>query len=368
MESDSSKEVPAREQAPEAGGPSQSAPGPPPAVEEPPAGRPTGTLNRRRMLSLLATAGAGVVGLFYWPRLLAALGLGDPADAREALRPKGKPRFRYKKTAPTSYVKAGMRSGFYERPSTAPQKVRQQGHGLTTVIHYVTGEGRMPFVESINERKLKPLATDAVSPVAAARSGASRPRVNSGRCSAVYEMAALRRVYEGKYDEACQLLVEGINQELLVKRSTGGVPSLRLLDLLATIAVRRGYDEYIRQLNGLAGAEGPLRQLLARRAVSTPAARKRNGGKAEVGSPAASVTETSLDGIKEKRLAAFDARVARWQNPDGEWYRKRRDVNERVFWSMPVSWKVNPPEGVPPRKPNENFVRYEILAAPPTPT
>lgn len=317
------------------------------------------------MISLVTMTVAGAAGLFSWPRLLAAVGLGDPTDAGEALRPKGKPRIPYMKTMPASYVKAGMKGGFYERPSTAPEKVRRQGHGLATVIHYVTGGGRMPFVESI--RRLKPLAAEVVSPVEAARAGQSRPHVNSGRCSAVYEMAALARVNEGKYREACQLLVEGINQDVLIKRSAGGLPSMRLLDLLATIAVRRGDDGYMRQLEEFVKPQtGPVRLLIERHPVSTPAARKKRGGKPEAGSWTAVMNDASLDKIKERRLAAFDARVAKWRNPDGEWYRNRTDGNRHVFWSMPVSWQVPPPEGVGPRKPTENFVRYEILAAPPT--
>jgi hypothetical protein len=63
------------------------------------------------------------------------------------------------------------------------------------------------------------------------------PRVNLPRASALFELAALDQLNQGKGVDACELLLEGIYQDMWLKKKIGKIElcSVRLYDLLAKI-------------------------------------------------------------------------------------------------------------------------------------
>ena len=90
--------------------------------------------------------------------------------------------------------------------------------------------------------------------------------VNLARASSVFEMAALDKIIEAKdanadekrerANEACELLVVGIRQDLHYKQRSNGNRSLRLFDLFATIIFRCGlaaeFESKLKDLSVLA--------------------------------------------------------------------------------------------------------------------
>ncbi|MBC8548808.1 MAG: hypothetical protein H8D23_04080 [Candidatus Brocadiales bacterium] len=127
------------------------------------------------------------------------------------------PRFRRKKKA-SDYV-SQLKTGFYENPSTQ-------------IVHYVSDEKKIADTNRINELHLKTFSLDKLL------SRGQHPRVHLASSSYSFERAAILHLKNKDYDNACKMLIHGINHDILFKLKTWQPTSFRLFDLLAKISIR----------------------------------------------------------------------------------------------------------------------------------
>ena len=279
--------------------------------------------SRRRILTLAGSAAVGVTALL-WPYITGRR--GDPADGDNiggSNRPRD-PRFRPRKSPALSAPVPSLKAGLYARQPSVPASPGARARAAKpAIIHYVDATGRAPFVLNLAEKHLRPAELKELTPEARAA------HVRLGRASVICELAALDLVSQKLYSDACQLLVTGINNDLAFKHPHRAAPSLRLLDLLALVAVRQGDDRYLKALQELVEK---TREAVAQQVVNAPARRKRR--KKGSGEQPAPVNIEQLREAVKKRVKDFEARSKKWQEMDGNWHKRIRNPEEKVVWSV----------------------------------
>jgi hypothetical protein len=124
--------------------------------------------------------------------------------------------------------------------------------------------------------------------------GPARPRVNLTQSSPALEQAALlilqkQSLEAHDYDRACQMLLYAIKHDLYLKSKLRRLPSFRLYDLLAGLAVRFEREQYLVELEDLLDAD-----------ISS---------------------------------VLFRSRREKWRNPESSWYKDWRNKKRPVQWS-----------------------------------
>lgn len=292
--------------------------------------------SRRRLVTFALSVSAGFVALF-WSGITKKMGsVPEPPVGSE----RHNPRFRRKKT-PALSAAVSLGEGFYARPPTSAASLSSRRRPQKrTIIHYVDAKHRVPFVSRLNEKRLRP-----ASPAELAMKSADA-RVHLARTSALFEMAALEHIGNHQYGDACQTLIDGINNDLAFKRDAGGGPSLRLFDLLAVVALRQKQTPYFDALLKLAEK---AKSVVARQNVGLPAPRKRRGDSSRT--PPAATTMISLEEAqkkleeirgkleeaRQKRLDAFEARLKKWRDANSKWQERLKNPNQQVAWSVTVA-------------------------------
>lgn len=273
---------------------------------------------RRRIITLALSLSAGLVASF-WPRLLKRFG----PDAKPRPAPlRVRPRFLLTKTPPL-FAEMRLSEGFYARPPRpVTQRLSKSKGAKTSVIHYADARKRIPFIAAINEKRLQPAKPDELALKSA------NAHVYFARASASFELAALERVGNKQYQEASQMLIDGIRHDLVFKTSNGGGPSLRLFDLLAIVVIRRELNDYSDMLLNLAEEARPL---IKYQSVGAPVPRKRRGGKSKMPEPAGS---EELEKFRQIRQEAFEARLRKWKDKDSAWYKRVKNTEKELAWSM----------------------------------
>lgn len=237
--------------------------------------KPPVGIDRRKALvgGVIALSGiAGASALFVRQQPPPVLNGYAPPDPDTSQEPRLKKLWRHKYRIKTP----GLDSGYYANIRSG-------------VLHYVTRDGFIrhcnPFLLISN---LQPtnftLNTESTFEL----------RQNLVYASVSTEEAALTKISSQAYDEACRLLMMGIENDWTLKRQVGGAPSVRLYDLLAAISVRHGREEYLRELT----------EFLRR--------------------------------IQQDKF--FASRIKKWNDPDSKWNRTLRDRSHRRRWRLSVGY------------------------------
>jgi len=180
----------------------------------------------------------------------------------------------------------------------------------------------VPFVSHIKWKELRPtLPIELASP-------SLDKHVSFARASAMFEMAAFQQLKSRQYGKACELLIYGIRHDVIFKRRTHGPPSLRLLDLLARVSVRRNqkphFDTLLKLIEETKG-------LIPQQEMGPPAKRKRH--KAE-GKQHSHLSPPQVELARKKAQGALQVRLKRWT--DQTWQQKMKNLETRVQWTMTV--------------------------------
>src|ERR1051325_5044277 len=214
-----------------------------------------------------------------------------------------------------------LSTGFYFRDvmdrGSKPKEGRKKGP-KRKIIHYVDSQHRALFVSDFSEFRAQP-ANEAQMSLKD-----ENVRVHLDRASVSFEIAAVDQVLQGKNDEACKLLLDGIKHDLMSKKNNRGLPSLRLFDLLAKIATRTNDKE---NMDALLEISKSATNLFEAYRPDLPAARAKKGGKKK------------RDDLKRKRLPTeiFADRIHKWSDPNSDWRRKLLDANQQVWWKLTIS-------------------------------
>ena len=283
------------------------------------------TSTRRHFITLGVSLVAGFVALF-WSWLRPSLTLQRLAQSK-ALR---FPHYHHRRIRrATTYLKVKLDEGFYARkegpyPRAVPRGLFQQiGRKHKNVIQYVDSEHRIPFVGAINEKKLRPALPAELALTALPT------HVSSARASVIFELAALQRLKNQQYDQACQLLINGIKNDVAFKQWVGGAPSLRLFDLLALVSVRRNQPQ---SFGYLLQQSEEAKKLITNQAVGAPASRKRYKDKERNERERLNIVQKEL--VRHKRKEEMEARLKKWH--DETWQNKIKNLETKVEWAMTV--------------------------------
>jgi hypothetical protein len=293
---------------------------------------------------------AGLLTVRFWPKEVAK---EEPKQVTGT--PPRKPRFMTHKT-PAFSVKTSRPSGFYAQQPFARSSGQQIGqltsqYGVSrTIIHYIDAQQRALFVSRLNETRLRLASQDEIS------LKSSNQRIHLSRASAIFEIAALEQIEQDHYADACRLLVDGINHDLAFKNlSSGGlVPSLRLFDLLAAVAVRRQDTQYEKELFALAQKSRsvsterkvsafPAPDLAADNTEKQVADNTNNKIPANTSKPVPSNTNKEADedkgGLKPRKTltTALDSRVHKWNDANGSWRKRMLNPKQTVAWKMTIA-------------------------------
>jgi hypothetical protein len=121
----------------------------------------------------------------------------------------------------------------------------------------------------------------------------TRPRVNLATASHAFEQAALTLLRSADsdhktYGSACECLIYAINHDLYVKTQTGQLPSFRLYDLLAGLAIRSNRNDYFKEMLRL-------------------------------------ISDFDQQDV-------FQSRIKKWQDDDGAWYKHWHNRKRGIKW------------------------------------
>jgi hypothetical protein len=282
---------------------------------------------RRRIITLGVSLSAGLIAC-VWSPLVKKLGFGVPA------RRSGNPYHRKKKRA-VLFFAVSLAEGFWARPKRSTQaripakesRVRTNGPKASirshrSIIQYVDSQHRVPFVSKIKWKKLRPaLSVELASP-------SVNMHVSFSRASAIFEMAAFQQLKSRQYGKACELLIYGIRHDVIFKGRTHGRPSLRLLDLLANLSVRRNQNQHFDTLLKLVEE---TKGLIPQQEMGSPAKRKRH--KAE-GKQRSRLSPLEVELARKRAQDALQVRSKRWK--DQTWQQKMKNLETKVQWSMTV--------------------------------
>jgi hypothetical protein len=312
--------------------------------------------SRRRVITLGVSLAAGLAAAFWSPLARKLLSFRQLSPQRR----KDNPYFRLSKSSAV-YAPVGLDEGFYARK---PISDRRAGYPQRrNIIHYVDSKKRMPFVKSIDARTRRPALTTELGVDGFTLSTTKNPRfpathVSLGHASALFELAALQQLKAQQYGPACELLIDGIRHDLAFKQRVGGAPSLRLLDLLAIVSVRRNKEEHFSTLLKL-GDEAM--NLIAQQSIGPAASRKPRRKRPAIVPLTRKSKKGSQDNPRKRRLpldaaaqetararrkAVLQARLRNWS--DAAWKAKRKDLNRKIEWVMTI-----PPDTV--KRNNEKF-------------
>lgn len=197
-----------------------------------------------------------------------------------------------------------LKQGFYQKqPQSNGNTAKDQrtAFSFADILHYIGADGRfsqrgcLPSLESLTKVRAPTMshvgtvASSVTSPV---------PRVHLATASWSFEEAVIAVFRQGpigrkKSHEACQLLLCGIQHDLLFKQRINkerkkGRPSFRLYDLLAGVSVRYRQEESFNQL--LEMIEGSGQRLV------------------------------------------FQTRLEKWQDVTGPWRQRWRNRKKPVIW------------------------------------
>jgi hypothetical protein len=162
-----------------------------------------------------------------------------------------------------------------------------------------------------------------------------------------------------QYNQAAEVVIAGIKQDLDTKPLTQGAVSVRLYDLLAAIVARHGLNQYHATLIDLAtkAEELSATQKLGPRAErrrrkkpvsGPPDASEVNRPAVEVrpaGNAVRAVQETA--GTPRTRAGLFTTRLKNWTNKKSKWWVR---LTNQTF---PLTWAMNQP---PDTSQNKNSV------------
>lgn len=295
-------------------------------------------LTRRHWMLAVASLLGGLIGVS--PDLMALI--PQSTNKTDDTRPQGKPRYKYKQTPSVSYqLKRNVEEGFYFRERKTPLPVSAQSQkAKPRIFHYVDANGRMPFVEFIVDTQLNRADDASFLLKEQNKSLTSSPHVHFARASAIFEIVALKQIQQLQYDKACQLLLSGIIHDLAFKSIINKGPSLRLFDLLATVAVRHDQKSAFDQLQQLAAAASKLIDL---QHVGPGGRHKRPRRDSASSSSQMSVNveqfekrHLAVNQAREKRRQALSDRIKKWNDPNSKW-------QIRVKTTQPLLWHVTLP-------------------------
>lgn len=218
--------------------------------------------------------------------------------------PKRRPRFRLGDKALPYKTTPALAEGFYLNPRRAADMVGARRRSSGTV-HYVTDSGLIPHLSSsstIRQSRLIRLADKTL----AARPSSTQPtplqsttkpmdaRVNLVASSQSFERAALERL-NINIDTTLELLLQGLTHDMALK-AAGELPSFRLYDLVAALAVRRDRLDILKKMDELIQRSSTAKQ--------------------------------------------FEHRRAKWNDMNGRWRKRHVDKTKPVIWKTPWSSNV----------------------------
>lgn len=295
--------------------------------------------SRRRVMTLGVSLAAGFVATF-WSPLIRKLG---SLWQLSATRRRDNPYFRLKKSL-TVYASVGLDEGFYARKSK-PMKTRPAAnYQRRNIIQYVDSEKRILFVKNISESTLRSALPAELAVNGFTLSAAPTPKfpsthVSLGHASALFERAALEKLKTLQYGPACELLIDGIRHDLAFKQRRHEAPSLRLLDLLAIVSVRRNQKEPFEELLKLGNEIGELMKL-QKMAPAARRQRRKNKPPTKKGRREDNPRKRRfpLDAAGEEiaranQLATLHNRVEKW---NGETWKAKIKQKKIVKWEMRI--------------------------------
>jgi hypothetical protein len=166
------------------------------------------------------------------------------------------------------------------------------------------------------------------------------PPLNTKR-TWVWEALALDRVESGELKEACGHLIVGVRLALLA--SLAEPMNLRLLDLLAGLAVRAGYEEqYLTPIKKLVNARiGQLRKARAAQDRYSRSIAARPRKKLPAPSPCPSgVANHDVRRNPSRSLNVFaeqlEQRLEKWKNQQSNWHKRWSDKTRPIWWHHPM--------------------------------
>jgi hypothetical protein len=298
--------------------------------------------SRRRVITLGVSLAAGLAAAFWSPLSRRLLSFWQARTGRR----KENPYFRLNKLSAV-YAPVELNEGFYARKPISDRPGNPQG---TNIIHYVDSKKRVPFLKRIDARGLRPALKTELAVDGFTLSTTKTPRfpathASLGHASALFELAALQKLKAQQFGPACELLIDGIRHDIAFKQRVRGAPSLRLLDLLAIVSVRRNQPEHFSTLLKL-GDEAM--KLIDQQSISPAARRKpkrkrpaivpltRPSKKAPQDNPRKKrrpLDDAAEEVARVRRNCVLQARLLNWKNE--AWQKKRRDL-KRVKWAMTI--------------------------------
>ena len=295
--------------------------------------------SRRRVITLGVSLAAGFVAAFWSPLLRKLGSLWQLAATRRG----DNPYFRLTKSS-TVYTSVGLEEGFYARKSKPTPAGPTANSPRRNIIQYVDSEKHVLFVTIITENNLRSALPAELAVNGFTLSGPEKSRfpsthVSLGHASALFELAALEKLKTKQYGPACELLIDGIRHDLAFKNRVHGTPSLRLLDLLAIVSVRRNQKDH---LEGLLKLSKTIVELINHQQMAPAARRQRRKDKPPTKKgrrednprkrrlPSNDATQENM---RAKPRAVLRDRVKKWQ--DETWQKKIRE-KKIVKWEMRI--------------------------------
>jgi hypothetical protein len=266
---------------------------------------------RRRVLTLFVSLSAGLLTSVGVPFARKRIEERKVAETKLTANPY----FVHKTKRSVEYTDAKLAEGFYaHKPYTgAPKrKPKRSEH----VVQYVDAKGRIPFAAYIAVDKLVQTSAPEVLPKSKDK------HVTYTRASALFELAAGEALKNGKYGDACNLLVKAIQHDLELKTKLKQAPSLRLFDLLAILAFRLQQQNSFKSLLALAEQAKPV---IAQQHVHPRPIRKKRKD----------ADSLAPDARRQKRIDEFQKRIQNWTSSGGAWH--ERVFAEKYTWKLTVA-------------------------------